>query len=567
MKSKLPPAVVSFVVVIAVAILSAPAFAALPAPTWLPGQPMLAGTQVIAMWLPVPGAVKYILYIDGKKIMESPANQYIGTAPAAGGEHKFQISAIDGAGKQSPLSQAGIIKIVMIEPPTELVSRHYPDEKSVSLRWSPSSGAAIYNLYRGDTEKGPFDLIVSLRDIAYKDSGLKYDHDYFYAVTAKDINGKESSKTAVEKVRLAKPVAAKDTRPVLNLDLHIARTRQGETIDFIGDYAITPVSVTKRGPDGASWIVTEKAWFFQLSDGLGVNEAIHMARPTELRPNIPFQVGDFTFSSDGDTIYYTIPGGGFIVAAKRSDGSVIWAKQCRYPSEDEEPEIYKNRPKGTFDNPIPMLTAVTLLEDGTLYVGEEKSPLRFLVDSANGELLGWQESFTIKGNRIAGNPAWQFLGMPDGTVLVIEPIGRRILRINPETGEIVNIIGAVRAGYLGGFLGIRGAYLLDSPNWLIVGDPAYGTVQVFDLATTSYLFHIGDETGKPDPTDPSRASYKWSYPAFPIVYNGGKNILIYNGLDKSFVSYQILDDFVSVGAPVVEEVKKRLAERKAAEKQ
>ena len=71
-------------VVVCGLVLPQSASAALPAPNWLPGQPILAGNQIIAMWLPVPGAVKYNVYLDGNKIFESPGNQYMGLAPEAG---------------------------------------------------------------------------------------------------------------------------------------------------------------------------------------------------------------------------------------------------------------------------------------------------------------------------------------------------------------------------------------------------------------------------------------------------------------------------------------------------
>ena len=38
------------------------------APTFMPGFPMLAGDDVMIMWVPVPGAVKYRIYQNGKYI-------------------------------------------------------------------------------------------------------------------------------------------------------------------------------------------------------------------------------------------------------------------------------------------------------------------------------------------------------------------------------------------------------------------------------------------------------------------------------------------------------------------
>ena len=115
-------------------VLPQSASAAPPAPNWLPGQPMLAGNQIIAMWLPVPGATKYILYMNGEKIAESPANQFMGLAPEKGGEYKYQVRAVDGSGAEGPLSKPGTIKIVLITPPTELMVRPDHINRTASLR-------------------------------------------------------------------------------------------------------------------------------------------------------------------------------------------------------------------------------------------------------------------------------------------------------------------------------------------------------------------------------------------------------------------------------------------------
>ncbi len=47
----------------------------LPTPAFLPNSPLLAGTQIIILWLPVPGAVKYNVYLNDKKVGESPSIQ------------------------------------------------------------------------------------------------------------------------------------------------------------------------------------------------------------------------------------------------------------------------------------------------------------------------------------------------------------------------------------------------------------------------------------------------------------------------------------------------------------
>jgi len=75
MKARLVIPVFTTVLVLALAMAGA-AEAALPAPKFMPGFPMLAGPQVILMWAPVPGATKYNIYLNGKKIAAVTAIQH-----------------------------------------------------------------------------------------------------------------------------------------------------------------------------------------------------------------------------------------------------------------------------------------------------------------------------------------------------------------------------------------------------------------------------------------------------------------------------------------------------------
>jgi outer membrane protein assembly factor BamB len=407
-------------------------------------------------------------------------------------------------------------------------------------------------------------MVTSQQDISYKDTGLEIGKTYYYTVSAKDISGKESVKSSAIDVLLEETVVVEKEKQVLSLALKIARTKKGASINFVDDFPLTPVRTVEKGADGYTWMVVGKGFLLALDDDLKLVESVRLKTPESMRSNMDFIVPDIAFSEDGSIIYYTMPLGKFVVAAERSNGDVIWAKQYRYPEKDEDPELFERRPGGTFDSPKPNVTAITVLQNGDLYVSDEKSPFRFVIDADNGELIEWQESYHHPtGELLSGNPAHQMRTLPDGSVMVVEPIGKRILVIDPETGTYSKILGQIRSGDLGGFLGIGGYSILEDQNWIVAADPAYGTVQVFDLETGSYLFHLGDPTGKPDPKDGSRASYEWSFPNWPIIYAGGTKMLLLNGLEKSFFSYDITDSMVDMGSAVVEQVKKNIAEREA----
>lgn len=181
--------------VIAIALLMGIAFAgpvsaAPPAPTWMPNFPMLAGPQIIIMWAPVPGAAKYNIYMNGGKVAESAAMQYIQPAPAEGGDYKLQVSAVDASGAEGPLSSEKIITIIVIEPPKGFAA--LPSEDRVHIRWIAARSARIYDLYRRKKGEKAFQLLASVTTTKYQDATLEPGVVYQYAVKSKDLAGKSS---------------------------------------------------------------------------------------------------------------------------------------------------------------------------------------------------------------------------------------------------------------------------------------------------------------------------------------------------------------------------------------
>jgi hypothetical protein len=56
----------------------------------------------------------------------------------------------------------------------------------VSLAWTPTSGAASYNVYRGTVSSGPYALLgsVAAPTVNYKDTGVSVGNNYFYVTTS-----------------------------------------------------------------------------------------------------------------------------------------------------------------------------------------------------------------------------------------------------------------------------------------------------------------------------------------------------------------------------------------------
>ncbi|GAB4282457.1 MAG: hypothetical protein Kow0092_37500 [Deferrisomatales bacterium] len=166
--------------------------AELPAPSYMPNFPMLAGNQIMIMWMPVPGAVKYHVYMNGERIAESPAMQHFMPAPAEPGAYAFQVAAVDAAGNEGPRSPEGIVNIIKLVPPKGVVTLPQgPD--SVALRWEAVKGAVIYDVKRAQKAGGPYELVGSVQSPYYKDAGLKPETTYYYVILSKDVTGAYSA--------------------------------------------------------------------------------------------------------------------------------------------------------------------------------------------------------------------------------------------------------------------------------------------------------------------------------------------------------------------------------------
>jgi hypothetical protein len=534
-------AVKTFTVFLAVAMLvtgvgmASDALAAPPTPQWLPGQPLLAGQQIIAMWMPVPGAVKYVLYLNGKQIAESAANQYIGVAPLDAGEHRYTVAALDASGAASAPSAPGIIRITKISPPEEITIRADEKSRDVFIRWGGVAGGSIYNIYKAESPDGPFKLLASQTDLAYKDSGLEYEKTYYYAISAKDVTSKESDRSKPVEVLIKQPAVSDEAKlDYLNLDFKAVKTKQiGADIEFIDlIYGVTNTKFVQRLSDGMVYYNDGQGNVHVLDgDTMKPVETLNPAKPevvggtaVKIPSSLGFKYGSLALSPDGGLLY--LPVREYVIAYDRAKMSPVWAGKVRFPTEEEDPQVFSvvtgSMRRGTIS-----LDAVGVLPDGTVIASAGSTSMLFWLDGENGELLGWSFGYLGKedsdGNRerIIPNIVTEVIPLPDGTMLLGEPLGKKILHVQPDVMEtefeVIKVIGKKVEGFLGGFLGITGVDTVKGENWIIVADPAFGTIQIFDVETSSYLMSIGDETGKMDPSSFGRALQNWSLPVYPIL--------------------------------------------------
>lgn len=192
-----------------------PGLAELPAPVWMPSFPLLAGPQVVLMWSPVPGASTYRLYLDGKVAADKISGfQTTFPAPEKGGEHIFEVSAVDAGGTEGKKSTPGKIMIVVLEAPAGL--QILATEESIAVRWSPTKGAVIYDVYRKEKAENDYHLLSSTQDTRYSDTKVSTGKTYQYAVKSKDVTGKSSdfSKPVEASLIVVSRVTAKDFKLV-----------------------------------------------------------------------------------------------------------------------------------------------------------------------------------------------------------------------------------------------------------------------------------------------------------------------------------------------------------------
>lgn len=522
-------------------ILPQPAAAAPPAPNWLPGQPLLAGTQVIAMWLPVPGAVKYIVYLDGKKIAESPANQYMGIAPTGSGEFSYQVTAVDASGAVSPLSVPGIIKIVILEPPAAPIFRPNPSDKSITLRWDAVNGAAIYNLYRAEKVGGPYNLVTSVTDLAFKDSGLELNKEYFYTLSVKDMAGKESVKGPEALVKLEEvQETAREKRKSFKLAM-VSSKKTKEIFDLedpsTGNLiSVAKVTALRKGPEGMLHLVDQSDRVIVLNDDFEIDRIVVPAFETPANRKF----WDIAFTNEGD---WLITDRDMIYRVDPDSGKVLDTYKPRKPTQKEAPDVYEGLVSYK-RTAVPGLGAITVLPDGRIMVMDGEGDIIHIL-TPDGEPESWMAYFLegegeeTKSQRISN--CKDLLALEDGTVLVSQLLGRSILRLNPDDNWRMIWRAGQFAGKVGNFIG-QGGLALTPDNNILAADPTLGTLQVFNFESGDYMYTISGPDPKPFEGDPSRPLVDFTNPNFPAYIKGGTAFVLFPAMERLFQIREITGD-------------------------
>jgi len=498
--------------------------AELVAPNWMPNAPIMAGTQVILLWLPVPGAVKYNVYLDGQKIAESASVQHIIPLPEAPGEHKIEVAGVEASGAEGKKSSPGIVRIITIEAPKDIMVR--PTEDRVGLRWEKIRGAVIYNVYKSESEKGEYKFLASIQEESFNDPKVTPGKPAFYQITAKDLGGKESprSKAVRADVQQVVKVAVDEV-----YKLKIVKSKFVDDIEFFGKDSVVAYGDLKIGPDG---------FLYFLDMGRSVISKIDRGtRDVVLRfGGMGEEPGKFRQASKigfyGNRIYVTDPIAKMVRVFDTTDGKFDF--EFLIPTPDKKEILDPIFPHVRAQGIQPVGIAVDSGKK-VVYVSDVNFNTIYKLDP-KGKLLGHIGHYGPDEEDMA-SPT-ELAVDKDGMLSVSEPTSHRIKIYDPESGKLLRIIGKVSNGFIGGFIGIYGMNF-DKAGNLVVCDSGVHTIQVFDGKTGKYLYSIGNEEGIPDPTQKDRAFLGFTFGTGANIDDKGL-LYIYRGDKKMIHVRQLL---------------------------
>jgi len=511
------------------AVLGATAFAELPAPNWMPNSPLLAGSQVIVLWLPVPGAAKYVIYLNDKKVGESPSVQHIMEAPEESGEYRIQIASVDASGKEGPKSSPGIIKIITVEPPKGLLTR--VTENKVLLRWDKAKGAVIYNVYRSDKKEGEYKLLASVQTEDTSDGTVKSGNVYYYAVSSKDLAGKESKKSEPLMVSL---VQAEKAAEAVKLTLTVVPSKEINKILLFGKNKVSMYGDFKIGPDGKGYMVDSgegRVLRIDLKAG-EVEKTFGEAGLGEGKLKRP---GKLAFTKDG-RIYLGDINGKIVVYD--AEGNFKFEIKMPVPDKVKDKEIYENALEASRGSiPIPNGLLIDEKND-TLYVASATYNTIFTF-SLDGKFKGYIGHGGSGSGLTLASPSEMFFDAA-GEFVVTEPPAHSVAIVDLKEGKRKDTIGSRRTGFIGAFIGINGATMTPQGNYLFC-DSGIHSIQVFDAKTNNYLYHIGGVEPMADPEFKDRAKFDFEYPVGGNFDAAGR-LYVVNGLKRSISVREVLWD-------------------------
>jgi hypothetical protein len=138
---------------------------------------------------------------DGQpqRLADSESARYLDETTVYGTRYRYLIQAIAGENQWSVLTDAAeITPVDTFAPAVPEGLSAVPTPQSIELAWTRNTEADFrgYNIFRS-VDNGPFAMIAPLIDIpTYSDSTVETGKKYRYTISAVDLTGNESARTA-----------------------------------------------------------------------------------------------------------------------------------------------------------------------------------------------------------------------------------------------------------------------------------------------------------------------------------------------------------------------------------
>ncbi|GAB4279754.1 MAG: hypothetical protein Kow0092_35500 [Deferrisomatales bacterium] len=462
------------------------------APRFLPGQPMVVGEQILLMWAPVPGATSYVVYQNGRPLGRVDGPRHMIPLPSEPGEYRYQISGVDARGDEGERSEPGFVKVRRLARPRNGIAYPDPASRTIGLVWDKVEGAVIYNVYRS-SGSDPRRLLASVQDQLYKDGDVQPGVEYTYVITAKNLAGLESAPSEAISALWTPPQAphqrkepvfrALPTTPVLSVD-----DVDGTPLDQVSHLAV--------GPEGRVWVVTPRSRQIHVLDQTG--NPVATFGPYDFdKTGVAFLPHKLAFGRDGHL--YVTDAINAILACIGPGGTFLWARGILPPppSADEVWEEFPERMKS-----LPATPSSVLCLDDEIWVTEQRFQILYRFDYA-GNFLGYLCAFTRDGEQVRFPGIGELAALPGNRVLITFPLSHWAGVFDREL-VLRQEIGADAKSFVGGFVGIHGAFPLPGSEVLLT-DPAVGSLQVFDAASGEYRYHLSGPSPRRDPRYAQRA--------------------------------------------------------------
>lgn len=463
--------VVTILAFLATGVWTSVSSAALNAPNWMPGSPILAGSQVILLWTPIPGAVKYNIYMNGKKIQESVSIQAIVMAPDDAGSFDFQVAGVDGSGAEGAKSSNGNVKIFKLVPPKGLEGRVVG--KNIALHWDPVGGAVLYNVYRSMESGKGFELADSIQDVRWTDSKTQENKKYYYRITAKDAGGKES---------------APGQEYVVDTTVAVAAVMEG-TLNVVGKK--TKLLVTLATKD------------------FGTGGIVSIDEPYDIEPS-PDRSRFYISSVNTRTVIIIDNKGDYLKAFGEKemdkdgsfsrpygigvgkDGKVYVVDAFknivqRFSADGTFEKVFFKLEKRDWMTDDPQLSDAAVDEAGNVYLLEYRHGAVFKIDPSGKEVSHFVKRDADPEKSIRFTTNFKVFG---GKIYLADGARGRML-VMDQSGKVLQTIGKKGVGV--GMLQAMGGFDVGEDGLVYVVDRALSLVQVFDLKDGKYQYTLSNE--------------------------------------------------------------------------